>query len=144
MEIHTLQVHTVHVRCQSMTWRPQCAICDNTNATTRLCKACQKDPANADWSDGAREDPDDNMERLGYAADLLSLNQDRKPIKVTEVVQQVARLAFQGREVRTPYVDKLGRRRGDRVRFESMSIRQIAEVVGLSKSAVEKIIKRLS
>lgn len=45
-----------------------CAICDRTNATTRLCAKCKVDPANDSWgdSDGAISvDLDTELARIG-------------------------------------------------------------------------------
>lgn len=126
-----------------MALRPLCAICDNTNATLRLCDTCRRDKANADWSEGedladyervSAEDVDFSRMNVGSVFDT---GPKLKPVGV--VHQKVLALLYHF-TIRVPLRNRgQGRRRGKQWSWESrgLNLREVAWLVGIARQTAE-------
>ena len=123
--------------------RQPCCICENTNAHMRLCDEHYADPANADWVEGDLEQPDEYIEYRVDEYERLRAAYDRAPLPVDDEVLQVAKLVVYGARKRYRRRDRQGRYRGYRTRREPVGVREIARLLGLSKSRVHRIISRI-
>lgn len=135
--------------------RPRCAICvdgsgrqenGGTEATSRLCSLCRADPANADWAEGhPQEDVSDALDERSAPLRLADLIQT--PLSpVEERNQRIVALLLCG---------KVAKIRSVRVRVEgglawvpvellrAPSIRDVARIVGASKSRVWRVWQRV-
>jgi hypothetical protein len=133
------------------TRKAPCAICDDTNTTTRLCESCRADPANGDWS----ERWDDialsgDIEKTAYVdkksgggcADLYRQTlADLEPAERKPTPLEVRVLVHGAVEEFRRY-DQRGRFRGIGRRRVDLSQREIAIRVGCSRQLVDKVNKR--
>jgi hypothetical protein len=122
--------------------RPQCAICDGTNETTRLCDACRADPANEGWCEGEPAESSADVEavagdlRLGdLASRRLRPDSDRKRAILGLVHSGKIRVAVRNRgrnRRRQPWV----------WRTQPLSLAEIAFLVGCSPDLVAKVLRK--
>jgi len=117
-----------------------CAICDNTNATTQLCRDCKKDAANAGWVE-SWEDSDEGMEARAAGVGLASIA-DRKQRQETALQRSILDLATRGAYEAVPYFDARGHRHGTRMRYVPLSFREIARRLGCSEKTVRNVVKK--
>lgn len=122
--------------------RTLCAICDGTNAHTRLCAACRADPVNADWIETDAATPSAAVDNITPACNLAELQ--IKPLPpVSETTRRVLIM------VTTARVHERVRNRGaNRAaepwawRSRAMRLTEIAEHLGCSKQLVSKIVRK--
>jgi len=124
-----------------------CAVCDATNATTRLCSRCRADPANASWqatppSQETRSSRP-QAERFAYEVAWDPARHGR-PRPLETLAERIAWLAAYGRRTEARvYRDARGRRRGTRIRRHYLGQRSIARLAGCSRSYVRKVLSRI-
>lgn len=120
--------------------REPCAICDTTNAHSRLCRVCARDPVNADWVSGDEETGamcdvgDEAVVPLAVALDL--------PLRALTPLGQRICAVFLAKEPRTYHDPRrhalVVRRVNVRKRY-----RAVARVVGCSEAYVRRVIERI-
>jgi len=123
---------------------PPCAICQVTNAHTRICAWCEKQPYNKGWvstweelggEDDLAASPIAPARRL---ADVI----DRKPRVPTPAQQAIIELALLGIVERYRYRDRRGRWRGWRTRIKALSLREIGSRTGKHWTYVRRVLAR--
>src|SRR4029079_3954783 len=102
----------------------------------RLCDECWAKPENAGWNTGEDEQADEHVEYRVDEYERLRAAYDRAPLPVDAEVLQVAKLVVYGARKRYRRRDRRGRYRGYRWRREPVGVREIARILGLSKSRV--------
>ncbi len=122
-----------------------CAICDCTNATTRLCRACRGDPANAGWI--AEWEDTSTVPSLDTAAfserHLAGIIGSTLPLEVTPKQLLVFKLLLTPKVCTKARIDRRGRRRGTRRQSTAYTTREIAAMVGVCQQYVVKLRRRL-
>lgn len=128
-----------------------CAVCSidlqsgrtGTHATSRLCRACKKDPANDGWLEkDVLLEHDANLEQTYGAHAVIQLGE--RPLRpVTERQKQILFLLTFGIEERVPRIDKYGRRDGYRRVRRAVSERECARIVGCSRKLVHLVFKSI-
>lgn len=123
--------------------RPLCAICDETNQTTRLCDACRADPANDGWSECEPAELIEDVDsvvgdlRLGdLASRRIRTDGERKRAILQLIHGYTVRVAYRtsGRlRARSPWV---WRRR-------ALNLSEVAFLVGCTPQAVVKTIRKV-
>lgn len=120
--------------------RTLCAVCDGTNATTRLCPVCRADPANTDWREGD-EVPCDFLDTL--PSSLRAVTWDTAPRQATDLQQRVLVLLARD-DVPMPrrvqiriggerhYVTRTVRRQ--------LTMREVARAAGCDESYVRRLL----
>lgn len=112
-----------------------CAVCDGTNATTRLCAKCKADPANQDWHESDTRIVDD-VEQLAAGerhADLLDKRARLPTLLQSAIVRDACVL------VPVPYYDKLGHRHR---RYRALDTYAIARRQNCAQSHVWRTIAK--
>lgn len=122
--------------------RALCAICDATNATTRICPSCREDPANDGWTEQSdREESDAEIDR--FAVGLAALTTGRRLKAPTQLEQRIMLLLVRGTCVPVERWTRAGHFRGAVLRYHRhMSYRAIAVEVGCAVSFVHKTKRR--
>lgn len=120
-----------------------CAICDNTNETTRLCNTCRKNPENSGWS-STWEICVENIDTfIGNGMTLSELIVERGQVQ-NDITESILRLVAEGKKVRATYFDKDGRKRGERTYVREYSVKEISVKVGCSVSMVYFVVRRFA
>ena len=125
-----------------------CSVCSydpktkqlGTLATNRICRRCQAAPENADWIRGRKEQPDRIIDKRLEQFQRWRDQQDAPLAELTPRYRRIAQLVLERERVAYVYIDKRGRRRGVRHRWQAYTIRRIAQVEGCSKREVEDVI----
>lgn len=126
-----------------------CAICDNTNRTTRLCDTCRRDPSNDGWSEGedisfdrlASADSDVDVSSVPEENNIFALS-GRRARRVT-VARQMALVLIDQYKIRVPYRNRgPGRRRQPWVwRSRPLNLSEVAWLVGITPQAVVQAVR---
>lgn len=130
--------------------RRNCAVCSfdrktqrlGTLSTNRICRQCKAAPENAGWFRGRNEDPEPDAlveTRLAERLRLL-VEQDRPLPEMTPRYMRIVQMVLERKRVSYVFVDKRGRKRGIRYRWQAYTVRRIAELEGCSKREVEEVI----
>jgi hypothetical protein len=117
-----------------------CAICDDTNATTKICNDCRKLPENDGWGETweqleASADQFADRDITTHLSDMV--NKRRRP--VSSLVQAILDDIKTGTEEHYQYVDPAGRRFGTRTRRRPLTVYEIAKRRGCSPSYAARI-----
>lgn len=128
--------------------RRNCAVCSydpqtkrvGTLQTNRICLRCRAMPENAEWIRGRKEQPDRIIDRRLEQFQRWRDEQGVPLAELTPRYRRIAQLVLERERVPYAYVDKQGRKRGVRYRWQAYTIRRIAEVEGCSRKEVEEVI----
>jgi hypothetical protein len=124
--------------------RALCAICDCTNATSRICAECRADPANADWiAEWEDTSLTDRFDGSWPAANRLSAVIGTSVLAATPKQEEVFKLLLAVKVVTKPRRDRKGRSRGSHRRTRSYTIEEIARAVGVSHQYVSRLRRKL-
>ena len=108
----------------------------------RLCDECWAKPENAGWNTGEDEQADEHVEYRVDEYERLRAAYDRAPLPVDAEVLQVAKLVVYGARKRYRRIWR-GKPWGYRERRVPVGVREIARILGISKSRVHRIIARI-
>ena len=121
-----------------------CAICDSTNLTTRLCRACRKDPANAGWSEHDLATPSSDVAELAERA-LRDLSAFEGPLQPVPPGDRAILGLLYLYALRAPERPR-GRQRGKTEwcwRARTLTLEEIGFLIGKSRQAVGKRLQHL-
>jgi hypothetical protein len=124
-------------------YRGECAICDETNRTMRLCAACRADPANEGWSEGEPAEHAGEVETLSTSLKLADLG-GRRLRPEGDRKRVILQLVYRG-AIREPYRNR-GRARASVTwvwRTRALNLSEIAFLVGCTPQAVRKVVKKV-